>query len=319
MIKKIIIACTLAAWSFSMIAQEKDKKVAVLDPVGDVPNSIKEIVGEEISSFIVNTEGFTVLERQLINKVLEETKFQLSGLVDESPISEFGKLVGANFVFVTSISFLSNNYYVSCKMIDVTTARIEKQRTIQTTKGTGDLVEVTQRMVKGMFGIDITPSDSKQTEKSSSKSPKTFVTESQQQPIISATDNILVADGANVFLQGRKLNKIDVKNKMINTDALRLYEKGISLNKKGNICLITGGCLFITGFIINDPQFFWASTGIVSGIGVGLGITGFVLKSSGKKSIHAAVDSYNHQKGYTSNVKIDFGLTQGGLGLVLRF
>ena len=327
MIKKIIIACILAAWSFSMIAQEKDKKVAVFDPAGnDVPNSIKEIVREEISSVIVNAEGFTVLERQLINKVLEENKIQISGLVDESQISEVGKLMGANYVLVSTVSPMGKNYHISCKMIEVTTARIAKQRTIQTTKGTGDLVEVTQRVVKGMFSIDITPSNSKQIEKSSSKSPKTFVTESKQQPIITATDNILVADGANVFLQGRKLSKEEVKNKMLNTDALRLYEKGLSQRKKGNVCLFASGCLLVFGIAGLTDTYYSYDGGFVSGlaiidyVGVGLGITGFILKGNGKKNIRAAIDSYNHQKGYTSsNVEIDFGLTQGGLGLVLRF
>ena len=79
----------------------QDKKVAIFNPAGSVENStIKEIIREEISSIIVNTAGYTVLERQLIDKVLEENKFQLSGLVDDSQISEVGKRMGANIVFV---------------------------------------------------------------------------------------------------------------------------------------------------------------------------------------------------------------------------
>ena len=77
--------------SISAVAAE-DKKVAVFEPAGDASNSIKEIVREMISSVIVNTSGFTVLERQLINKVLEEQRFQIGGLVDDDQIVELGRL-----------------------------------------------------------------------------------------------------------------------------------------------------------------------------------------------------------------------------------
>ena len=125
--KKLIITIVIALFSITAMAQ--DRKVAVFDPAGSVDKSLKEIVREEISSIIVNTGGYIVLERQLIDKVLEENKFQSGGLVDDSQISEIGKRMGANMVFVSSIMTMSgaggNNYYVSCKLIDVLTARIE--------------------------------------------------------------------------------------------------------------------------------------------------------------------------------------------------
>jgi hypothetical protein len=127
-----------------------------------VEASLKEIVREEISSIIVNTGNYTVLERQLINKVLEENKFQQGGLVDESQISEIGRRMGANYVFVTTISPLGSNFYISCKMTEVLTARIEMQHTAQTKKGVNDIVETVQNLVNTMFGIE-TPVQHQQT------------------------------------------------------------------------------------------------------------------------------------------------------------
>ena len=43
---------------------------------------------------LVNIAGYTVLERSLISKVLEENKFQTSGLVDDFQISEMGMRMG---------------------------------------------------------------------------------------------------------------------------------------------------------------------------------------------------------------------------------
>ena len=70
---------------------QQERKVAVFDPAGTVDKSLLEIVREEISSVVVNTTGYTVLERQLINKVLEENKFQESGLVNDEQVSDISR------------------------------------------------------------------------------------------------------------------------------------------------------------------------------------------------------------------------------------
>ena len=153
---KINSANTLYKFLFSIIiplsafAQE-DRKVAVFDPAGKVEEALLEIVREEISSVVVNTTGYTVLERQLINKVLEENKFQESGLVNDTQVSDIGKRMGADYVFVTTISMLGRNFYISCKMIEVATARIEKQSTGTTANGINDIPQTTQNIVKRLF------------------------------------------------------------------------------------------------------------------------------------------------------------------------
>ena len=145
-----LIIFFLTIFTSSLIAQE-ERKVAVFDPVASVDNAIIEIVREEISSAIVNSKGYVALERRLINKVLEENKFQGSGLVGESQISEIGKVMGADYVFVTTISAISTNYYISCKLVEVKTAHIEMQSTGTTKYGTNDLTTTTQTIVSSML------------------------------------------------------------------------------------------------------------------------------------------------------------------------
>jgi hypothetical protein len=134
---------------------QEDRKVAVFDPEGAVEKTLLEIVREEISSVVVNTPGYTVLERQLINKVLEENKFQEGGLVDDSQVSDIGRRMGADYVFVSTISKLGNNYYISCKMIEVTTARIDRQYTGTTQNGMNDITTTTQYIVRRLFGENV--------------------------------------------------------------------------------------------------------------------------------------------------------------------
>ena len=130
---------------------QEDKKVAVFDPVGDVSNNLKIIIREELSNAVVNTLGFTVLERELINKVLAENKFQMTGHVDDGQIGELGKKMGANYVCYASISSVGGNYYISCKMVDVVTAKIERQNTGITQSGLDDLFSVVSTVSRAML------------------------------------------------------------------------------------------------------------------------------------------------------------------------
>jgi Curli production assembly/transport component CsgG. len=160
------------------INQERQFKVAVFDPVGKVEDAILQIVREEISSILVNHKDYTVLERQLIDKVLEENKFQGEGMVDDSQISEIGKILGADYVFVSTINPLNNNYYFSCKMIEVATARIEKQFTGTTKSGLNDIMQTTQFVIRHLLGDN----DNQQTVKVTDGSNTTTVSSSKKTP-----------------------------------------------------------------------------------------------------------------------------------------
>jgi hypothetical protein len=147
---------------------QADKKVAVFDPVGDVSQNLKIIIREELSNAIVNTLGFTVLERELINKVLAENSFQMTGHVDDGQIGELGKKMGANYVCYASISSVGGNYYISCKMVDVMTAKIERQNTGITQSGLDDLFTVVSTVSRAMLqqqgaSVKSRPSSSNQT------------------------------------------------------------------------------------------------------------------------------------------------------------
>jgi hypothetical protein len=130
---------------------QEDKKVAVFDPVGDVSQNLKIVIREELSNAVVNTLGFTVLERELINKVLAESKFQMTGHVDDGQIGELGKKMGANYVCYASLSSVGGNYYISCKMVDVLTAKIERQNTGITQYGLDDLFTVVSTVSRAML------------------------------------------------------------------------------------------------------------------------------------------------------------------------
>ena len=146
------IITTALALLFATAGMAQDLRVAVFDPIGTVPSFIREIVREEISVVIVNTPGYIVLERAMINQVLEENRFQASGLVDDAQISEIGRMLGANLALVTNITQMtSGDFHISARLIDVLTARVVRQQTARTSRGDADLVDAIERMARAMF------------------------------------------------------------------------------------------------------------------------------------------------------------------------
>jgi hypothetical protein len=305
--KLVLIIGTCMLWCCGATAQES-QKVAIFDPAGDVSASYKEIVREEISNIIVNTGKFTVLERQLINKVLEENKFQMGGLVDDSQVGEIGKRMGANYVFVTSLTPMGKEFYLSFKLIDVQTARIEKQKTGRTTKAGEDLIEITQNVVGEMFGGLVAAAPAKKVQVTPIETPR--------------PSGALIADGRSVILNGKELNRNEIRNLMTNTDALRLYNKGLSRNKTGNALMITGGGLIVAGLLVKKVE--GSEDGIIigwifmGGAGLLTGVTGIILKSNSKSYVEQAVDSYNRPS-YSSQATLKFGQTKHGIGFVYTF
>ena len=309
MYKKILIVSTLIWGSVAIMAQQ-DKKIAILDPVGDVTDQIKEIVREEISSSIMNIGGYTVFERSQIDQVLKEYTFRLSDLSENSQFREIGTFLGANYVFVTSISPTGGNYHLSCKVIDVSSGRIDKQTTKQTTKGgMNDLIVVVQKAINEMF--------QKETE--------------------------LALQGRKIFANNTKLDDKKIQNLMANTEALKYYNKSKSQKKTGTGLVWAGVAAIVVGVgvdlvtmaIDNESEngndyiqkgdiiygrdvIKLRETVIGGATGAALIGTGIVLRSSSKKSLQKSVDMYNSTK-RTAQTEIRLGVTGNGIGLAINF
>jgi len=151
MIKKSLFFLIFTIVSVGFLFGQEEQKVAVFDPVGEVSQNLKIIIREELSNAVVNTLGFTVLERELIEKVLAESEFQMTGHVDDTQIGALGRKMGADYVCYASISSVGGNYYISCKMVDVTTAKIERQNTGITKSGLDDLYSVVSAVSRAML------------------------------------------------------------------------------------------------------------------------------------------------------------------------
>jgi hypothetical protein len=125
-----ISACLLLCVQ-TLVAQEAKLRVAVFDPAisgKSFDEGTGVIVREMVSTSLVETGKYTIIERSLIDKILKEQKFSNSGAVDESQVSQLGKLAGADKVIVCVLSSYGDKGMLSLKMIDVESAGIESQK-----------------------------------------------------------------------------------------------------------------------------------------------------------------------------------------------
>ena len=134
-----------------------------------------------------------------------------------------------------------------------------------------------------------------------------------------ATSDRLVQDGVKIFMNGNELSKEEVQKKMANTDAFRLYNKGILQNDNGNLLLMLGIFLMVSGIVLLccsslagrsffngiSMEYHFKNKGLWLGLvisgcillpsGIGGLATGITLKVKSKNNISEAVYMYNNQ------------------------
>lgn len=70
--------------------------------------SYNESVSEEVSFALMNEGYFDILERNELQRVVDEQSFQMTDLVDQSTAVQIGGMLGAEYILVGSITGLSS-------------------------------------------------------------------------------------------------------------------------------------------------------------------------------------------------------------------
>jgi len=99
----------------------KPMVIAVADFVNDngEVSKLGRYIADKLTPYFAQSRQFSVMERALINKVIEEQQFQVSSFVDESSTQEFGKILGAETIISGKISELTDMFYVNAKAVGV--------------------------------------------------------------------------------------------------------------------------------------------------------------------------------------------------------
>ena len=331
---KIIFTCSLLLACFLLHAQNDKVRLAVFDPTSSgtgIDEGTRMAVREIISSTFVNTGKYTIVERSLIEKIMQEQKFSISGAVEDSQATEIGKILGANKIVLSVISLAGGRNVLSIKLVDVQTANVERQKTQVITSN--ELLNVVEPLTLQLMGEEVgSVRQTPITEITNTQKTENIINEpvtipsapsATQRYLQNETGMLVAASRGDVLLKGRKLSKYEVREIMANTNALQLYNTGLSKHKSGTITKTFGGVVFLVGAMIFLSTIDIDEDGMTVGaamaaVGGATFIIGSVTKSSGKRYIRSAVDSYNRT--YTSyNVEFGVGIHKNGLGLVINF
>ncbi len=102
-------------------SSSKPMLIAITDFVTDEGRVTRlgRYVSDKITPYFTRSAQFSVQERALIDKVIQEHKFQTSPFVDEDSTQEVGKLIGAETIITGTISELNKAYYINAKAVGV--------------------------------------------------------------------------------------------------------------------------------------------------------------------------------------------------------
>jgi TolB-like protein len=176
---KRFIAPLLTVLIFSFLLQTassaadfRKAKIAVLDfqlqGEGFETKDMGIIVAEWFITALVKAGRFDVIERGLIQKLLEEQRLSMTGLVDATTATKIGKFLGVKTIISGSVMKLQNVIEINARIIDVETASIIAAENVKSTTSVRlqDLiVQMSEKIIKNfpLEGYIVNKTDSKVT------------------------------------------------------------------------------------------------------------------------------------------------------------
>jgi TolB-like protein len=166
-----ILLLILCVWSPAN-ADFKKTKIAVLDfqMQGEQTNSkdMGKIVAEWLITGLVETGRFDVIERRLLEKLLEEQKLGVTGAIDPNSAAQLGKILGVRIIVSGTVTSLEGYTEINARLINVDSASIiaaEKVRASSAEKLRDLVTKITDKIVLAfpMEGYVVQRADKKVT------------------------------------------------------------------------------------------------------------------------------------------------------------
>ena len=98
-------------------------------------NELGKIVSETLTTNIVQSGNFDVVEREQLSKVLKELKLNQIGLVDAESAKVVGKMVAADTILCGSVSEVGQFFDINVRLLDVEKATIISAAVIEIKQG----------------------------------------------------------------------------------------------------------------------------------------------------------------------------------------
>lgn len=112
-----------------------------------------------LTSELIDLREFIIVERSEMRKLLDEQKFQSSGCVDMQCAIEIGKIIGAQFMILSSISKVGRTYSLDSRLISVASSESYMSARYSTRDGIENILEYGVRSIAHEISDKTIPKD----------------------------------------------------------------------------------------------------------------------------------------------------------------
>jgi TolB-like protein len=114
--------------------------LAVLDLEGkNVDQSKAEAVTDLLRTELFNTGSFKVIERQKVRQILDEQRFQSSGMTDTDRAAEIGRLLNVQKIMIGTVTQLGSTHIINTRIVDVQSGAVVLAEAIERRGGEEEL------------------------------------------------------------------------------------------------------------------------------------------------------------------------------------
>jgi TolB-like protein len=108
------------------LTTQKTSKIAVIEfpDVEGQTTVFGKYLAEELITRLFRTGRFQVIERQLLNKIMEEQKLSAMGLFDPKTVKEFGRILGVDAITTGTITDLDMAVKINARLIATETGSV---------------------------------------------------------------------------------------------------------------------------------------------------------------------------------------------------
>jgi tetratricopeptide (TPR) repeat protein/TolB-like protein len=201
-------------------------RVAVMDfqDLEGKVTGLGRFIAEELTTRLFETKQFEVIERQLLDKVLQELKLGASGFVDADSAQELGKILGVSAIISGTITDLSDNVKVNARLIATNTGAIFSAAAVQFGKNeaVGNLLNKVISIPEGPTGFISEPG---QLSDSSLKETELVSPEGEGQANYNEQKDIDITEMKDDAFNWRRENLLEQENHYKNLIEISLSKK----------------------------------------------------------------------------------------------
>lgn len=308
--KKLFLFLLTVVLSVSALAQTR--KVAILETVdrqNQITYGVKLMLRSYLAEAITNSKGYEAYVRtEDIRAIIDEQEFQRTGYVSDEEIKKIGQMTGVQYILVVEASKIDDqNLFVSAKILNVETARMEMTSNLMVQSDAQSLQQGAKDLASRLLKEDSTPA----------VVSKSFVSPGYIERV--TYNDYKIGD--------QWMNRKEYYNFIINNKncipAYQQFQTGKILSKAGWWVMGAGGVIAFVGgmcFIGED----WETTAglVLAPMGAGVFVLGGSFVWAGYSKMNNAYKRYNENCSpdkKPSYVSFNLQSSANGLGLAIHF